>query len=178
MVPVRRKTGMGVRIVSSMLSAKDVALEFFLHFVMVEAVVGMIVSFPFVTPLIWMYTFTRDNMDLFIQGDIKDKNLVEIYIVNVLKHLKIDRRKSTEIIVKFRKKMPKGFGDSVGLCEGDREECIVYISNKQNFFEQMLTLAHELVHAKQFLKGEYPSEMEAKSQEYDLLGRCFPWERT
>ena len=138
----------------------------------------MIVSFPFVTPLIWMYTFTRDNMDLFIQGDIKDKNLVEIYIINVLKHLKIDRRKSTEIVVKFRKKMPKGFGDSVGLCEGDKEECIVYISNKQTFYEQMITLAHELVHAKQFLKGEYPSEMEAKSQEYDLLGRCFPWERT
>ena len=107
MVPVRRKTGMGVRTVSSMLSVKDVVLEFFLHFVMVEAVVAMISPFLFVTPLIWMYTFTRDNMDLFIQGDIKDKNLVEIYIINVLKHLKIDRRKSTEIIVKFRKKMPK-----------------------------------------------------------------------
>lgn len=117
-------------------------------------------------------------MNLFIKGDIDNKDLVEIYIINVLKHLKIDRRKSSEIKINFRSKMPKGYGDSVGLCEGDTEDCIIYIAKKQTFYEQMITLAHELVHAKQFLKGEYPSEMEAKSQEYDLLGRCFPWEMT
>jgi hypothetical protein len=73
--------------------------------------------------------------------------------------------------------MPKGFGDSLGLCEGDRKESLIDIAQKQTFYEQMITLAHEMVHAKQFMKGEYPSEMEAKSLEYDLFGRCYPWER-
>ena len=30
------------------------------------------------------------------------------------------------------------------------------------------TLAHEMIHVKQFLNGEYPSEREAKSKEFDL----------
>ena len=30
------------------------------------------------------------------------------------------------------------------------------------------TLAHEMIHVKQFLKGEYPSEREAKRLEFKL----------
>ena len=30
------------------------------------------------------------------------------------------------------------------------------------------TLAHEMIHVKQFLNGEYPSEREAKRKEFDL----------
>lgn len=105
----------------------------------------------------------------------KDKDLVYTYIINILKELKVDRRKRYDIIVKFPKRMPKGFGDAYGVCEGDQNESIINISNKQVFLEQMITLAHEIVHAKQFMDGAYPSEREAIRNEYHLFGKCFPF---
>ena len=117
-------------------------------------------------------------MNLFIEGDIDKKDLIEIYVINVMKHLKIDRRKSVEVLIRFKKRMPKGCGECAGLCEGNEIEAIIDISKKYTFYEQMITLAHELVHAKQFFKGEYPSETEAKTREYGIFGRCFPWELT
>jgi len=87
----------------------------------------------------------------------------------------VDRRKNISISFKFKNRLP---GQAHGLCTGDKDGCEIEISKNQVFYEQMLTLAHEVVHAKQFIKEEYPSEMEAKSREYDLFGRCFPWEMT
>ena len=113
-----------------------------------------------------------------IQGKTQDEELVEMYLVNLTKKLGLARRKTGEITVKFADRMPKGYADSLGLCEGDTTEAIITIAKKQTFYEQMRTLAHEMVHAKQFMKGEFPSEMEAKKAEYDLFGRCFPWELT
>ena len=34
--------------------------------------------------------------------------------------------------------MPKGFGDSVGACEGDRKGADIDIAKKQTFYEQMM----------------------------------------
>ena len=112
-----------------------------------------------------------------IQGNPDNEELVEIYLISLTKKLGLSARKTGEIIVKFTKKMPNGFGDALGICEGDHTEAIIHIAKKQNYFEQMRTLAHEMVHAKQFMKGQYPSEREAVKMEFDLFGRCFPWER-
>ena len=43
------------------------------------------------------------------------------------------------------------------------------------FFEQMQTVAHEMVHVKQFIRKQYPSEREAKKLEFELYAKCFPW---
>ena len=112
-----------------------------------------------------------------ITGEVKNKKLVEQYTENVIKKLQLHRRKHGLITIKFRKRMPNGFADSTGICEGDRDEAIINIAKKQTFYEQMLTLAHELVHAKQFMKGEYPSEREATKFEYELFGKCYPWDK-
>jgi len=112
-----------------------------------------------------------------ITGQVKDRALVEEYTQNIIKRFRLDRRKHGTITIRFRKRMPKGYGCSVGACEGDRTDALIDIAQKQTFYEQMLTLAHELVHAKQFMRGEYPSEMEAKNAEYDLFGRCYPWKK-
>ena len=116
-------------------------------------------------------------MMLEITGSVKDRNLVEEYAVNIIKRFRLDRRKHGTITIRFRKRMPNGYGDSLGACEGDRRDADIDIAQKQSFYEQMLTLAHEMVHAKQFMRGEYPSEMEAKTAEYDLFGRCYPWKK-
>ena len=114
-------------------------------------------------------------MNVFLNGRIAKKQLVEEYISNVCIYLGIDRRKRIEMDITFRTSLE---GNVLGLCTGDTDFIEIDISRNQTFFEQMLTLAHELVHAKQFLNEEYPSEKEAKSQEYDIFGRCFPWEKT
>ena len=113
-----------------------------------------------------------------IKGKVLPPELVEQYTHNLAKRLGLARRKTGEIIVTFKKRMPNGFSNVLGLCEGDRTEALISISNTQTYYEQMRTLAHEMVHAKQFMKGEYPSEKEATLKEFDLFGRCYPWEKT
>ena len=113
-------------------------------------------------------------MFLEITGEIQDRHLVEEYTMNIIKKFRLHRRKHGTITIRFRKRMPNGYGDLLGFCEGDRRDADIDIAQKQTFYEQMLTLAHELVHAKQFMRGESPSEMEAKTAEYDLFGRCYP----
>jgi Zn-dependent peptidase ImmA (M78 family) len=113
-----------------------------------------------------------------IKGKCKDPELVEEYVLNLAKKLGLARRKTGEIVITFKAKMPKSYGDSLGLCEGDRTEALITIAKKQTYYEQMRTLAHEMVHAKQFMRGEYPSEREATNREFDLFGRCSPWEKT
>ena len=112
-----------------------------------------------------------------ITGKVKNKKLVEEYVENIIKKFQLHRRKHGLITVRFRKRMPNGYRDSTGTCEGDRDGAVIDIAKKQTFYEQMLTVAHELVHAKQFMRGEYPSEKEASTAEYDLFGRCYPWEK-
>ena len=67
---------------------------------------------------------------------------------------------------------------------------------KLQFFEQMITLAHEMIHIKQYMKGEMtdepqavwhgrnhektpygkqPWELEAHKMEHELFAKCFPW---
>lgn len=105
----------------------------------------------------------------------KNQEIISQYVVNVLKELNVDRRKRYDITIKFPGRMPNGYADSYGLCEGNKVDSVIYISSKQTFYEQMITLAHELVHAKQFIHGEYPSEREAVTSEYHLFGKCFPF---
>ena len=110
-----------------------------------------------------------------IEGRYKNKAAVDQYISNLCKELKLFKRLEIDII--FKSKLE---GDAQGLCiEGDPIEIEIARNSEGKpltFFQQMLTLAHEMIHAKQFMRGEYPSEREAKDLEYHLFGKCFPWE--
>ena len=48
-----------------------------------------------------------------IQGNPDNQELVEIYLISLTKKLGLSARKTGEIIVKFTKKMPNGFGVTV-----------------------------------------------------------------
>ena len=130
-------------------------------------------------------------MFFILEGRVKNKEVVDIYIQNLLKHLKLDRRRSSELSIKFATKLPGGVH---GLaCGGPRwgeiEIARTSRGEKLQFFEQMLSLAHEMIHIKQYMKGELstnhvpekipykkqPWELEAHKMEHELFAKCFPW---
>jgi hypothetical protein len=92
-----------------------------------------------------------------IEGRVKNKKKVEEYIHALAKELGINRLYSKGIFVKFYTKLDHG---AQGLCWGDHkshaEISIARTSNGDAFTleEMMQTLAHEMVHAKQYLRRE------------------------
>lgn len=71
-------------------------------------------------------------------------------------HLGIDNLPDSEIIIKFQKHLYDG---AYGHCWGDTEHAEVHIARyhgdqRLSKAEMLSTLAHELVHAKQYLRGE------------------------
>jgi len=137
-------------------------------------------------------------MIFILEGRIKNKEVVDIYIQNLLKSLNLHRRHASELTIKFVTKLP---GDVLGLaCGGPRygeiEIARTSEGEKLQFFEQMITLAHEMIHIKQYMKGEMtdepqavwhgrnhektpygkqPWELEAHKMEHELFAKCFPW---
>ena len=123
------------------------------------------------------FCYTRVMIE--VNGRIRHKRLVEDYVLNLCRSLSLDRRKSWSIEVSFVGSLE---GGCMGLCTDDPDnEILVEIARSDpsgsciNFYVAMQTLAHEMVHAKQFIKGEYPSEREAKALEFELFAKCFPW---
>jgi hypothetical protein len=112
-----------------------------------------------------------------IKGRHKNSAAVEEYVQNLCRELKIAHLKKAEFSIRF---VTKCDTDALGLCWDDAEEIEVEISRTcegepLTFFEQMQTIAHEMVHVKQFIRKEYPSEREAKKLEFELYAKCFPW---
>ena len=94
---------------------------------------------------------------LIVTGRIKNKKRVEAYIHTLAKELGINRLYSKCIIVKFSTKLES---EAQGLCWGDKkthaEISIARTSEGETMtMESMMqTLAHGMVHAKQYLRGE------------------------
>ena len=131
-------------------------------------------------------------MIFILEGRIKNKEAVDVYIQNLLKALNIHRRYASELTIKFVTKLPGGV---LGLaCGGPRwgeiEIARTSLGEKIPYFEQMITIAHEMVHIKQYMKGELSStvisnkipyknqywELEAQKKEHELFARAFPWD--
>ena len=94
--------------------------------------------------------------DVEILGRIAHKEKVQFMCVDILHRLMPRTTKDVDITVKF---VDVCDGQVAGDCYGDQEEVFISIAKQSNgyeysFNEQMLTLCHELVHAKQFIKGE------------------------
>ena len=94
---------------------------------------------------------------LIVTGRIKNKKRVEAYIHTLAKELGINRLYSKCILVKFSTKLDS---EAQVLCWGDKkthvEISIARTSEGETMtLESMMqTLAHEMVHAKQYLRGE------------------------
>ena len=97
-------------------------------------------------------------------GRLKDERKILDYVNVACDELKV---KQAEIDVVVYNKFPKEYHDWLGCCYGNLEDGIV-IELTRNQEDMYQTLAHEMIHVKQFLNGEYPSEREAKNKEFDL----------
>ena len=118
-----------------------------------------------------------------IKGQIKDKKKVYEYAHALCKELGINRMYSKCIFINFKTTLDK---DSQGLCWGDPKEGYVDMSiarksdgEKLSYESMMQTLAHEMVHAKQYLRGElcgYTHSWKGKKpRKYKYENS--PWER-
>jgi hypothetical protein len=141
-------------------------------------------------------------MVYYIEGRHKFDKVVDVYVSNLLKHLKLHRLSKNTLTIKFVESLHEG--GALGQCEADKIEATVYIarslkSGKVSFMEQMFSLSHEMVHVKQFFRGELsnpddgdwkwknrradgykyenqPWEKEAARLETELFLKCFPFE--
>jgi len=127
-------------------------------------------------------------LDIIIPSHIKQKSRILQYAYRLSKELKINRLKNREITIRFKNVMDD---DAWGYCIGDFWDAEIQINRTIPFEDQMQTLAHEMVHAKQFLRKELdgnswkkrnydhieyedqPWEKEANKLEKKLYKRCF-----
>ena len=92
-----------------------------------------------------------------IEGRIKNKKKVEAYIHAIAKELGINRLYSKVLLVKFSTRLDN---DAQGLCWGDHKShaeisvARTSCGEPMTMESMMQTLAHELVHAKQYLRRE------------------------
>lgn len=132
-------------------------------------------------------------------GSVKNKPVVDVFVVNCIKKLKLERLRVPVISISFVSRL-----DCYGLCSGSPKRVEIEISKhcpttgrKLGFMEMMHTLGHELIHARQIIRRELttdgegfrwksrrangyryenqPWELEAYRQEDDVLMKCFPW---
>ncbi len=97
-------------------------------------------------------------------GQIKDEDEIIKYVGTACQELDI---KTGEIDVVVYNKFPKDYYDWLGCCYGNLDDGIV-IELTRDQEDMFQTLAHEMIHVKQFLTGQYPSERVAKTLEKRL----------
>jgi len=134
---------------------------------------------------------------LVISGQISQKKKIIEYIANLEKALGINRMWSKTIFLNFKNNVDCGYGE----CWGDYKDGYVEINiakklkgKKIPYEEIMSTVAHEMVHAKQYLRKELdgysttwkgrnasnykyqnqPWEKEAIKLEWKLYQDCWP----
>ena len=123
-------------------------------------------------------------MEFFIVGRHKNNKVVDQYVSNMLVNLKLHRLKSRSVVIQFQTTLE---GECMGMCFGDKKVAEVFIARQSNgdrlsFLEQMHTLAHELVHVKQYIRGElsYTSSGEFQWKKRSAGGYKYenqPWEK-
>jgi len=134
---------------------------------------------------------------LAIKGRVAKKKQIEQYVVNLCHALNINRFYSKIIFLNFKSDL----GDRYGDCWGDRKDGYAEINiarkisgDNVSFNDMMKTLAHEMVHVKQYFRNELngyattwkgrnaggykyenqPWEREAHRLEAKLFNECWP----
>ena len=124
----------------------------------------------------------------------KKLHLVQMFVNNALEYMNIHDLEHTDLNIRFVPMLDGGY--SHGHCTGDIGEVDITIASNFPFLMQLRTLAHELIHARQFWAGELssdlcaykgidhtntpyesqPWEVEAHKYEDQLFMAGFPWE--
>jgi len=113
-------------------------------------------------------------LDINIPSHIKDKDRVLLYVINLCKELNIHRLRNREITIRFKSVMED---DAWGYCIGDVYDVDIQINRTIPFEDQMQTLAHEMVHAKQFLRKELDGNLWKKRNYEKCVYEHQPWEK-
>ena len=121
-----------------------------------------------------------------LKGQIKDKKKVHAYVHSLCHELGIGRMWSKVIFINFKTVLDD---DNQGVCWGDTKEGYVDISIARSSegvkipYEMMMqTLAHEMVHVRQYIRGElsYGSSGEFQWKKRSAGGYKYenqPWEK-
>ena len=120
-------------------------------------------------------------MSVSITGRIAKKKQVETFIFDALIHLMPRLKRSIDIDVYV---VTRCENDHYALCLGDKNSAEIELARGSGdttftLNEMMLNLAHELVHVKQFIKGElHPSLNTWKRLDYTNVPYSrTPWEK-
>ena len=112
------------------------------------------------------------NILVEFKGQIREKKRIERYVKDIIRCLYPNIRRVVRIEVAFEKEL-----EAMGLCTGNKKEVEIEIVKHMSMDVMMLILAHELVHAKQFLKGELsPTMKNWKSSHTKVAYSRQPWE--
>lgn len=122
-------------------------------------------------------TSQTSTIDIIVTGH-KQSERIEDYARSIMHHLMPRKRKGL-ILIDIVKKVK--YEDSIfcGLCYGDKNTCEIELAKntteKLTLEEMMINLAHELVHAKQFFRGElHPYLRKWKGHDVQFSQ---PWEK-
>mgnify|MGYP003949592699 CR=1 FL=1 len=120
-------------------------------------------------------------MSVLINGRIKHKKKVEDFVYNTLFDLMPRLKRAVYIDIDVVRTCDAG---NSALCWGDNEEVQIELARECNgkkftLEEMMLHLAHELVHAKQFIRGElHPGLKNWCNVDYSETSyKDTPWEK-
>ena len=113
-------------------------------------------------------------LDIVITSHIKHKADVYQYVWDICKDLKINRL-NRSITIAFKRNLEE---DAWGWAVGDTDECDIEINRSIPWQYQMVTLAHELVHAKQYFRKELTAGFAWKGKDWSkCVYEWQPWER-
>ena len=90
---------------------------------------------------------------IWTSGRIKNSKRVEQFVHDCFDHYFDGRlKRHVDVDIHFRTKIED---DLAGWCSGDRDEVVIEISRDyEDTKTLLLNIAHEIVHAKQFIRGE------------------------
>ena len=117
-------------------------------------------------------------IDIVVSGQIRNRKKFTSFTEDCMSWLVPNIRRDVDITVKFVKECENNY---LGLCWGDKD--VAEIEVAKTFESKTLpeeeiakTLAHELVHAKQFIKRQLHPNLKWKNQTYTGYKRT-PWEK-
>lgn len=110
-----------------------------------------------------------------INGRIKNKAKVLEYSEDILKHLMPRVRREVDVHIDIVNEIWET--DWHACCYGDKDEVYIEIKRLYNRDEMLQNLAHELVHAKQYITGQLDPDLNTwQRKTYNLPYRQQPWE--
>ena len=92
-------------------------------------------------------------INIWTSGRIKNSKRVEQFVHDCFNHYFDGRSKRhVDVTIHFKTKIED---DLAGWCSGDRDDVVIEIcKDYENTKTLLLNIAHEIVHAKQFIRGE------------------------